>query len=716
MLGSWRRLSASFGAVWTYLTALLQRRPTIELQAEAADCGYICISAIMALLGRPTLVDEVKERAGTTARGLTLKHMRDGLRACGADADAILFDRTRAISYPCQGIVLLSRGHYIVIARRVGERFEVYDPQYGWAWMSRRKLARSCGGLGIQVKGLSELCRPRERPTVRGLLNSPLRKVFAGRRARAVIATFAIAQVVTLGLPLLSMWSVDRSIRGLSLGFLGAVGVGFFALSLTNIVVGLVGELLQSKIKRETAVAASRIAFDALAQKPAYWFDLNSPTSLQNRISSLNNQVAFYVEIVRTLGALTITLVVGLAALMFISPWLLVPGICSLVLSIVIDLLFERSQRNRFAAAVETMQRRQGFVLDTRSQLPLIARYGALTPARARFASLVRGAATTDAQLQSLRGWRTALGTLSKSGETLLFVTLSAAFMADGNFTIGGFVALGAYKDLLAGAVGTIFQLVLRYRSIEVHKLQAAPLLTVAVPSPKHQARVVHGEVLFQQVSFAYGTLDKPVLDRLDFWVRPGECAVIRGPSGAGKSTIAKLIVGALTPANGSVTIDGQPASQSMQGVSAVLQSDRLIDGTIRENVLLFRRDVTDSEIEKALQIAAIDDFVRELPMGLSTRVGEGFSALSGGQRQRLLVARAVLAEPQLIVLDEATSSLEVAIEAQILGALKKRGTTLILLAHRPEVWALADRIYTLDSRGGLRNEEPPSLVVRGRG
>ena len=165
-------------------------------------------------------------------------------------------------------------------------------------------------------------------------------------------------------------------------------------------------------------------------------------------------------------------------------------------------------------------------------------------------------------------------------------------------------------------------------------------------------------------------------------------------------------------PAQGRVTIDGQPASQSMQGISAVLQSDRLIDGTIKENVLLFRRGVSDEMVEEALRIAAIDDFVRDLPMRLSTRVGEGFSGLSGGQRQRLLIARAVLAEPRLIVLDEATSSLEVAIEARILGALKERGTTLILLAHRPEVWALADRIYTLDSAGKLI-DGAPSLAAR---
>ncbi len=187
-------------------------------------------------------------------------------------------------------------------------------------------------------------------------------------------------------------------------------------MSVTNIVISLAGELIQSKVKRIAAVALSRVAFDALAQKPSYWFDLNGSASLQNRIGSLNVQLDFYIDVVRAIGSLAVTLAIGLAALLFISPWLVIPGLCSLALSIALDLMFQQSQRNAIASAVETGQRRQAFILDTLWQLPLIRRFGALAPARIRYASLVRSAAMVEARLQSLRGWRGALGTLLKSG------------------------------------------------------------------------------------------------------------------------------------------------------------------------------------------------------------------------------------------------------------------------------------------------------------
>lgn len=700
--------SRSLRDIIHYLGTLSQRRPTIEPQTESADCGYVCISAILALLGRPTPVDEVKGMAGTTARGLTLKQLRDGLRACGVDAEAIRFDQARANSYPNCGVLLLCHGHYIVVARRKGDRFEIFDPEFGWSWTSRRKLNRDCGGLAVDVRGLAEpsiAATNRRRP---GLMSKSLKAILVGRAGRAAVATFALAQLVTLALPLLSMWSVDRSIEGLSAGFLGAVAIGFVALSITNVFISLVGELIQTKTKRLAAVAISKVAFDSLAQKPAYWFDLNSSASLQNRVGSLYTQLDFYIELIRAVGTLVVTLIVGLAALLFISPWLLVPGLCSLLLSVMLDLLFDRALRNQFASSVKTFQRRQAFVLDTLYQLPLIARFGSLNAVRVKFASLVRSTAAIEAKLQSLRGWRGALGNLSKSGETLFFVTLSAAFMARGNFTIGGFVALGAYKDLIANALGTVFQLVLRRRSLEVHALQAAALLTADGHKPAAGSEVSCGDVRFEAVAFAYGSLDRPVLANLSFHIAAGECVVIRGASGSGKSTIARLIVGNLKPTQGMILIDGQPLADHVPGMSAVLQSDRLIDGSIRENVIMFRRNVTDDEVFGALKLAAIDDFVLSLPMGLHTRIGEAVSGLSGGQRQRLLIARAALGHPRLIILDEATSSLEVEVEAKILQALGNSGATTVLMAHRPEVWALADRIFTLD--GGKLQQERVTL------
>ena len=606
------------------------------------------------------------------------------------------------------GVLLLSNGHFIVLNRRKGDLFECFDPQLGWSWISRRKLAQRCGGLAVTVDGLAETVTPKVgcSPSLQSL---PLRKVLSGTPGRVALGIFALAQLLTLALPLVSMWSVDRSISGLSLNLLGAIAIGFVALSLTNVLISLFGELVQTKAKRIASVALGKIAFNSLADKPAYWFERNTPSSIQNRISSLDILLNFYVEVIRTMGSLIISFAVGVIALVFISPLLIIPSLCALLLSILLDIFFERSQRTLFASAVETMQRRQYFIIETLSRLPLITRFGGLGSARAHYASTVRNSAVVEARIQSLRGWRAAIGGLAKSGDTLFFVTLAAWFMGSGNFTVGGFVALGAYKELLATAIGSLFQLHLRRRALDVHRLQASELLTADEDFRPASCTVDRGDVSLTRVSFAYGSLERPVLDGLDLAAAPGECVIIRGPSGAGKSTIAKLLAGQLTPMQGEVLVDGLPPAGAMHGMGAVLQSDRLIGGSIRDNILLYRRNIDDAEIMAALKVAALDEFVRGLPMRLSTQVGEGIGGLSGGQKQRLMIARAVLGRPRLLILDEATSSLEVAVEAQILANLKSSGATIILIAHRPEVWALADRIYDLDD-GGRLTEAPLPL------
>jgi ATP-binding cassette subfamily B protein RaxB len=698
-----RRLGAAgswIGGIRDHFATLRYARPVIEPSVEAADCGYVCISAVMALLGRPLATSEIKRIGGTTSRGLTLKQVRDIFRALDLEADVIFFDRNRAESFPTNGVVLLSHGHYVVIGRRRGDRLQIFDPNIGWAWMKRQKFARKCNGLAIQVAAPADA--KRWKPPSLGRVDRFVKAALEGRTGRRVVLCFALAQLITLLLPLLSMRAVNESLGGVRIGTLSAVAIGFAAISLTNILMSLLGDLAQSRAKRIAAVAMSRRTFDELSRKPSYWFETNSAPAIQNRVGSLAVLLDFRLDAMRAIGGAVVTFVIGICAMVFVSPYLLIPGILALGVSLLLDLGFERVQRSHFASVVETSQRRQKFVLDTLSQIPVISRFGALPAAKSRFSSLSRGAEAVEAQLKSLKGWQAALRMLVKSGETLFFVIVAAAFMGSGHFSLGGFVAVGAYKDLIATSISSIFALHIQRRSLEVHRLQAASLLNNHDCTQAPAREITGGRVELTNVSFSYGSLDRPVLREVSLRIEPGECVILRGPSGSGKSTIAKIVTGSLVHTGGDVQVDGGPPTGAMVGMASVLQSDRLIDGTIRENVTFFRRNVPDEEVIAALRVAQIADFVLSLPMRLQTQIGEGMSGLSGGQRQRILIARAALGAPRLLVLDEATSSLEVAVEASILQRFRDLGTTMLLLAHRPEVWSLADRIYTLDCDGRL--------------
>jgi subfamily B ATP-binding cassette protein MsbA len=213
----------------------------------------------------------------------------------------------------------------------------------------------------------------------------------------------------------------------------------------------------------------------------------------------------------------------------------------------------------------------------------------------------------------------------------------------------------------------------------------------------------VLGEVEFRAVSFSYkeGT---PVLEGITFSAPAGTTTALVGPSGAGKSTLITLIMAFHYPDSGMILIDGRDLSQLRladyrRQLGVVMQDNFLFDGTIRDNIAYARPDATDDEIRNAARVANADEFVDRFDDGYDTIVGERGVKLSGGQRQRLAIARAIIADPRVLILDEATSSLDSESEALIREGLRhlRQGRTTFVIAHRLSTIQTADQILVLD-------------------
>ncbi|HEX8629013.1 MAG TPA: ABC transporter ATP-binding protein [Catenuloplanes sp.] len=285
---------------------------------------------------------------------------------------------------------------------------------------------------------------------------------------------------------------------------------------------------------------------------------------------------------------------------------------------------------------------------------------------------------------------------------------LGAAWAArTGRFEVsaGDVVLLSAYFVALTGSVTMLMNLApLVSKALESVRSVGEVLTDPDVERNEGRRRVarVAGRITLDGVGFRYPDATEPALTDITLDVRPGETVAFVGPSGSGKSTVLNLVIGFLAPTHGRVVLDGVNLAEVdlrryRRHLAVVPQEPLLFEGTVRDNATYGRRDVSDGEVRAALEAANAWEFVREIG-GLDAVVGERGASLSGGQRQRLAIARALIRDPRVLVLDEATSALDPASEALVQSALARlmRGRTTLVVAHRLSTIRGADRIAVL--------------------
>ena len=538
------------------------------------------------------------------------------------------------------------------------------------------------------------------------------------RRLGVVLALNLAGTGLSLWVPYLSKTLVDDALLGGDLAALVRV-VGLFAFATAasfglNVASGL-------RYTRASAEILFDMRLDVYRHlqrlSPRYY----ARTPLGDIMSRLNNDVS---EIQRVLSDAALSWVgnvaflAGTVGMLLWLDWrLFLAAAAFLPLAALAMVRYRRRLEERVRVMRERSAEIGAFLIETLRGAKLVAASNAQEREAARFRRRNDGFVRALLAMQRLRYLAGGLPGLLLSVSAAAVFLYGGARVVDGDVTLGTFTAFMAYQMRLIGPVQGLMGIyaglaTARVSLRRVHELLDEPVEVAEAERPVRMTRV-RGSVVFEDVSFGHGR-GGPVLEGFGLEVAPGEVLALAGPSGSGKSTVAALLARHVDPDRGRVLLDGVDIravrlADLRAQVAVVDQDPFLFNATILENVRYAKPGADESAVAEALERAGLTDFVASLPDGVGTEVGEHGQALSAGERQRIAVARALVADPAVLVLDEATGHLDPAAQAHVIRAYAEamRGRTTILVSHRRAPLRAASRVVALRN-GRIQHETRP--------
>jgi ATP-binding cassette subfamily B protein len=515
-----------------------------------------------------------------------------------------------------------------------------------------------------------------------------------------LVLPLAFRGVIDQGMLTQSQETIDRYFV-LLLG--AAVAFGVFA-ALRFYLVAWLGERVIADLRRDVYQRVIRMdpTFFEVTRSGEVLSRLTTDTTLVQSIAGVNLSITLR-SFVQLIGAL--------ALLVATSPSL--AGMILLLIPLIIAPMIALGRRLRKLSrqSQDRVADTSGLAGETLNAMQTVQAFTLEELHSARYGKAVEDSFMVAIKRSRLRAALTAMGTMTVFGAITFVLWQGAHRVLDQEMSageLGQFLIYAMYVAIATASLSEMWGEVQRgagamERLIELRN--AVPKI-VAPPEPKvFPARMSAGHIRFEQVSFRYPSRpDSLALERFTLDIKAGENVAFVGPSGAGKSTTFQLLLRFYDPASGRVLIDGVDIAQAdpqavRTRIGLVPQDTVLFGTTARENIRYGRPTASDAEIEAAARAAGADSFIKELPQGYETFLGERGTRLSGGQRQRIAIARAVLKDPPILLLDEATSSLDAESERYVQQALEHlmQGRTTVIIAHRLATILKADRIVVLD-------------------
>ena len=681
------------------------------LQLQTSECGLACLCMIANAHGQHWHLMDLRHKFPQSLKGANLKQLIDHSLVLGFNARPVRLEMEELsqLRMPC--ILHWDLNHFVVLKKIKGRKITLLDPALGVRVLSYTEISQHFTGIALELTPQADFKKtPAPKAFPLSMLTGKLQGF--GKSALQILALALVLELFAIFMPMFNQAVVDDVLTSGDHELLSVLVAGFAIILLIQSALSYARSWWVMVLSQSVSIQWLGNVFAHLVKLPADWFSQRHLGDISSRFNAVH-------DIQKTLTQTTIeSLLDGMMAIaallmMFIySPTLTWVVLSASVLYALVRWVSYSPFRHAASERLVLSGQEQSHFIETLRAMTPLKLFARENERRARWQSLMVEVMNRDFQTAKLNMGFNVARTLIFGLENLCVFWLGAKIILPSQtqdhsasvFTVGMLLAFISYKVQFTSRFSALINQGIELKMLSLHRDRLADIVLTPPEQdtphgnlPAHDLSHLPASLELRKVSFRYSEAEPWLLYNMDLCIQAGEHVAITGASGCGKTTLLKILLGLLTPTHGSVLYGGVPISQLgmsnvRRKIGAVMQEDALLTGSISDNIAFFDLSPNLQRIEACAQLAEMHKDIARMPMGYHTLIGELGSGLSGGQKQRLLLARALYAQPSVLALDEATSHLDMHNENAVSNTLSQLKLTRIVIAHRAETIARADR------------------------
>lgn len=694
----------------------MKRRIKAYQQLEHSDCGIVCVRILARYWGKRISLRAVRELCDMDRQGISIREISATLKKLGMDSASIRVPLEELRKMPLPAVLFWKQSHFVVLYKvsRDGKRFYVADPAQGKMIFSAEEMKEHW--LSGAECGAALLCEPaedfkadrvlEEKPRIFKLLGLMKRLLLSQRHSFMLIIGFSLlCMIADIALPLLFQHTVDEGIARRDISLIWILVLSQFLIFLGNYVAQNVVDYVLTRLGLKVSLDMMNEYLGKLIVRPLDFFARKVNSDLIQKAEDQQRIKDFIVTMPNVLFFLCLNLIVFSAMLMYYSRFIFIFFLCCTAASMFWTMAFLRKRRSIDYTS-------NTYVAENRNNIYELIH--GIAEIKVNGAQEIRLSVWQRLQekINHLARKNYYVRVLMSGGNTMLsrirdiaVTGICASMVVSGEMSLGIMMTVSYIIGRLSVPFNSMLDTVYTVQNASISMERVEEILDWKEDAPQQDEVMTAGTLELKGVSFKYPGAHSPeVLSAIDLTIRKGETVALVGPSGCGKSTLIKVILNLFSPVSGEVRNDGKKLTVDNQtawlrNCGIVMQEGTVFSGTILSNIAIADAEPDLKKARQAAELASLADFIDSLPMGFHSRLGVAGVELSGGQKQRLFIARALYKNPNLLILDEATSSLDAINEARIVRNIRNNSATrtVVIAAHRLSTVRYADKIVYMD-------------------